>query len=187
MELRAELPEDARPVARLLEAAFDHHGGRVSRLVEQLHATIPHDQWLSLVASDGGTIVGHVTFSRGFLDAAPRLVEVQVLSPLAVASSHQRRGIGAELVAHGVQLLAARDVPAIFLEGDPRYYGRLGFVPAGPQGFGKPSPRIPDEAFQVLVTEAREPWMHGTLVYPEAFWLNDVVGLRDDAHQHHAE
>jgi putative acetyltransferase len=24
-----------------------------------------------------------------------------------------------------------------------------------------------------------EPWMTGTLVYPEAFWRHDSVGLRD--------
>ena len=179
MELRAERPEDAGAVARLVDEAFGQHGVRVSRLVGQLRATIPPASCLSLVASDDGTIVGHVMFSRGFLDATPSLVEVEVLSPLAVAGSHRRRGIGAELVANGVKVLADRGVPAVFLEGDPRYYGRLGFEPALPRGFGKPSDRIPDEAFQVLVTNTHEPWMTGALVYPEAFWLNDLVGLRD--------
>jgi len=181
VEVRAERPEDAEAVARLVGEAFGQKGACVSRLVGQLRASIAPASCLSLVASDDGAIVGHVMFSRGFVDATPSLVEVEVLSPLSVAGSHRGRGIGAELVANGVEVLADRGVPAVFLEGDPRYYGRLGFEPARPRGFGKPSNRIPDEAFQVLLTETHEPWMTGALVYPEAFWLNDLVGLRDTA------
>jgi putative acetyltransferase len=39
--------------------------------------------------------------------------------------------------------------------------------------------RIPQCAFQVVVLPAWEPWMTGALVYPDAFWLMDAVGLRD--------
>jgi putative acetyltransferase len=70
-------------------------------------------------------------------------------------------------------------VPAVFLEGDPGYYRRLEFVPAKPLGIRKPSLRIPDAAFQVMTLSAHEPWMTGTLVYPDAFWRHDAVGLRD--------
>jgi putative acetyltransferase len=38
--------------------------------------------------------------------------------------------------------------------------------------------RIPDEAFQVLQLAGFEPWMTGTVVYPEAFWKHDCVGPR---------
>jgi hypothetical protein len=43
----------------------------------------------------------------------------------------------------------------------------------------EPSLRIPDAGFQVMILLAHEPWMTGTLVYPDAFWRNDVVGLRE--------
>ncbi len=178
MEVRAERPEDLDSVMRLHEAAFGDQGERVGRLIEDLHASIPDALRLSLVASDDGQIVGNVTFSRGFIDAPARLLDVQVLSPLAVAASHRRQGIGAALVARGAEILAERGVPAIFLEGDPAYYSRLGFEPAIPRGFGKPSVRIPDAGFQVLLTPAHEPWMTGALVYAEAFWRYDLVGLR---------
>ncbi len=39
--------------------------------------------------------------------------------------------------------------------------------------------RIPDPAFQVAVLDAHEAWMTGALVYCEAFWALDCVGLRD--------
>ena len=73
---------------------------------------------------------------------------------------------------HGLQ------EPAIFLEGSPGYYRRFGFEAAGSAGFRRPSLRIPEPAFQVRTFASYEPWMTGTLVYPEAFWELDCVGLR---------
>jgi putative acetyltransferase len=69
--------------------------------------------------------------------------------------------------------------PAVFLEGSPDYYSSRGFEPAAPRGFGRPSARIPEPAFQVVLLDAHEPWMTGALVYCEAFWAHDCVGLRD--------
>jgi putative acetyltransferase len=127
----------------------------------------------------GSFVIGHVMFSRGWLDAPLRLLEVRILSPLAVMPAEHRRGIATALVRHGLAMLAASGVAAVFLEGGPQYYCRLGFVPARPLGFRKPSLRIPDRAFQVITLPAYEPWMTGTLVYPEVFWRHDAVGLRD--------
>jgi len=102
-----------------------------------------------------------------------------VLSPLGVLPGHQRRGIGSALARRGLEILAGRPVPLVFLEGDPRYYSRFGFAPGGDLGFRKPSLRIPDAAFQVVRLPPYQPWMTGTLVYAEPFWRHDCVGLRD--------
>ncbi len=118
-------------------------------------------------------------FTPSLLDAPRRLVPVQVLSPIGVMPACQNRGIGTALIHRGVELLADRGVPLVFLEGDPAYYSRFGFEPAAKHGFRKPSLRIPDAGFQVLRLPAYEPWMTGTLVYSEAFWRHDLVGLRD--------
>lgn len=161
--------------------AFGDHGVAVAELVDSLRGTITSAEGLPLVAELGGEIVGHVMFSRSLLDAPRRLVEVQVLSPLAVMPEQQKRGTGSALVRHGLKILAERAVPLVFLEGDPGYYSRFGFVPGDLHGFRKPSLRIPDAAFQVLSLPEHEPWMTGTLVYSEPFWLHDAVGIRDPA------
>jgi putative acetyltransferase len=132
------------------------------------------------VATDGDDqVVGHVMFTRNLLDAPPRLVDVAVLSPLSVDPQHQRQGIGSALVRHGLELMASRGVPAVFLEGDPAYYSRFGFVPGADHGFRRPSRRIPKPGFQVHLLPEYEPWMTGTLVYRHEFWDHDLVGLRD--------
>jgi putative acetyltransferase len=178
MDVRAEHSGDHEAVRALHRRAFGAKGDVVARLVDGLRAADPGA--LSLVADEAGQVVGHVMFSRSLLDAPRRLVDVQVLSPLAVAPARQRQGVGTALISHGLRLLDAQGVPLVFLEGDPRYYARAGFAAGGPLGFRKPSLRIPDEGFQVRRLSAYEPWMTGTLVYSATFWEHDCVGLRDD-------
>ncbi|MEU3506763.1 N-acetyltransferase [Streptomyces longwoodensis] len=179
MDLREERAGDRQAVRDLHLRAFGDHGLVVADLVDTLRGTVTPEDGLSLVAERDGQVVGHVMFTRSLLDAPRRLVDVQVLSPLAVTPELHRRGIGSALVRYGLGVLAERGVPLVFLEGDPGYYARFGFVPGGDLGFRKPSLRIPDGAFQVIGFPAHESWMTGTLVYAEPFWRHDAVGLRD--------
>ncbi|MCO6004951.1 N-acetyltransferase [Actinoallomurus purpureus] len=179
MTLRIERPGDQEALRDLHRRAFGDHGKAVTALVDALRAAGGPDERLSLVAEHSGQVVGHVMFTRSLLDAPRRLVDVQVLSPLAVRPDRQGRGIGSALVRHGLKIMAERSVPVVFLEGPPGYYARFGFTGGGAQGFRKPSLRIPDAAFQAVRLPAYEPWMTGTLVYSEPFWRHDAVGLRN--------
>ncbi|NGM13610.1 GNAT family N-acetyltransferase [Verrucosispora sioxanthis] len=178
MRLREELVADRDAVHELHRLAFGSHGEVVAALVRALRDDDP--EALSLVAEEDDEVVGHVLFTRSLLDAPRRLVPVQVLSPLAVAPDRQRRGIGGALITHGLRLLDERGVPAVFLEGDPRFYSRFGFAVGGDLGFRRPSLRIPAPAFQVARLSGYEPWMTGTFVYSATFWQQDCVGLRED-------
>jgi putative acetyltransferase len=132
-----------------------------------------------LVAEIDGAVVGHVLLSHCWVDARRALVDVLVLSPLSVAPSHQRGGVGTELVRAAIEAARQAGAPALFLEGSPAYYGSRGFEAATPRGFTRPSARIPEPAFQVAVLDGHEEWMTGALVYCEPFWRHDCVGLRD--------
>ncbi|GAA4977178.1 N-acetyltransferase [Kineococcus glutinatus] len=176
---RVEQPEDRLAVRELHREAFGDHGRVVADLVDGLRARVGAGHGISLVAEVGGGVVGHVVLTDALLDAPRRLVTVRVLSPLAVLPAAQRQGVGRALVAAALQHESTRAVPVVFVEGDPGYYSRLGFEPGGPHGFRKPSLRIPDAAFQAFLLPSHEPWMTGTLVYPDVFWRHDAVGLRD--------
>src|SRR5207244_4936057 len=126
-------PGDRPAVREVVTQAF----GRsvVADLAEALEATGGH----GYVASVGGRIAGQVRLSRSWVDAPARLVEVLVLSPLSVHSELRGRGIGGGLVRHALAEAVRIGAPLVFLEGDPRYYGRFGFEPASRRGFTAPS------------------------------------------------
>jgi putative acetyltransferase len=176
--IRPYRAEDGAAVRAVVTAAFDGngHGPEVAALADDLRAT--HAR-VELVAEQDDEVVGHVLLSRSWVDARRALVDVLVLSPLSVAPQSQGRGVGSALVAAAIAEARRLGTPALFLEGDPGYYSRLGFEPATPRGFTRPSVRIPDPAFQVVVLDALEEWMRGALVYCEPFWTHDSVGLRD--------
>ena len=178
--LRPERLGEAGAVRGVAEAAFVDEPV-VGELVDALRRSPDWISGLSFVAELDGALVGHILFTRSLLDAERRLVDVLVLSPVSVAPDHQGRGIGSALVRHGLDVVREQHArePLVFLEGDPRFYGRLGFEPAEPIGFRRPSLRIPPAAFQVVRTASWEPWMTGTLVYSRVFWDLDCVGLRD--------
>ena len=176
MIVRDQRAEDAGAVRTLLCAAFEDDG-LVADLAEALTAR-PDRPGVALVAELDGVLVGHVQLSRSWVDAATRLVEVLVLSPLGVLPGYQRRGVGRALCAAAVQRAAELGAPAVFLEGDPAYYARFGWERASAHGFAAPSVRIPDVAFQVVVLPSWQPWMTGAVVYNDTFWAFDCVGLR---------
>jgi putative acetyltransferase len=182
VEIREVAADDVSAVEAVVASAFEEEpGGRVVRMVRALSATGAARCGLVAVdpAVDAAPVVGYVGLSRGWVDARRRLVDVLLLSPLAVRPDRQGSGIGTALVAASLAAADRSGAPAVFLEGDPAYYGSRGFAPATPLGFERPSTRIPEPAFQVALLATHEPWAVGRLVYPEAFWQTDTVGLRD--------
>jgi putative acetyltransferase len=175
--IRLQGPEDEAAVRGVLTAAFKDDG-RVAALAEALRGR--HEPGAALVAVDGNNIiVGYTQLSLSWVDARERLVEVLVLSPLAVAPTHQCQGIGSSLLTAARQEAERLKAPLLFLEGDPRYYSRHGWRPAGELGFCPPSARIPSLAFQVVTLPGYDPTtMRGALVYNDTFWSHDCVGLR---------
>ena len=166
--------ETARDVQ--IDAFADPH---IGELLDALRDSWSLVQDLNFVAVLDGSIVGHVQYSRAIVDAPAALIDVLVLSPVGVRTVLQNQGVGSTLLRESLQQLRGREEPLVFLEGDPSFYGRFGFEPAGELGFVKPSPRIPDAAFQVVTLEGYDPaTMSGPLVYPDAFWRTDSVGLR---------
>ncbi len=174
--IRAERAGEVPAVRALVARAFGDPV--VGALVDALRGSWGWTDGLSIVGDRDGELVGHVLFTRSWLDAPTRLVEILVLSPLSVAPEHQGRGIGEQLVREGLARLGGRPEPLVVLEGSPTYYRRFGFGPAGALGLRRPSTRIPADAFQAIALPAHAPWMTGTVVYAEPFWALDCVGLR---------
>lgn len=174
-------PDEFASVRALSVSAFGNDDERIDELLDALRESSAWEDGLSFVAEQDGELVGHVLYTHALLDTPRQMVDVLVLSPLGVRPDLQRRGIGSALVRETLATLAdRRSEPLVFLEGHPSYYPRFGFAPARPLGFAAPSVRIPFLAFMVHRLPRHEPWMTGALVYPDAFWRCDAVGLRGE-------
>ena len=121
---------------------------------------------ISLVAIDGSTIVGHIAFSPVSMENTT--FTGLGLAPVAVLPSHQSRGIGGALIRAGIE--ACRNIGADFVVvlGEPRYYSRFGFQPAGP--FGLANEYTEGDEFQVRELSAGcLAGLSGLVVYGEEF------------------
>jgi putative acetyltransferase len=167
--VRPETPSDHGAIAQVVSAAFGSDAE--ARLVEAIRSSPSFIPELALVAELDREVVGHVMVSYVDLedDAGDRR-PIPSLSPLAVAPEFQRRGIGSTLVRSVTAEADRRGEPLIVLEGDPRYYGRLGFEHSVRHGITITLPSwAPPEAAQVLRLRRYDPSLAGHVVYPPAF------------------
>jgi putative acetyltransferase len=81
----------------------------------------------SLVALEGGEIVGHILFSNLSIEAEPPVLDAVSLAPMAVVPKCQHRGIGSALVQKGLELCRQSGKTIVVVLGHPDYYPRFGF------------------------------------------------------------
>jgi len=174
--IRPEQVGDHAAIRELVASAFGSDAE--ADLVERIRASPDYLAEMSLVAlSDtphGGTPVGHVMISGAVARGADGVERpIVMLSPLAVAPASQRQGIGRALVLAVLGIADDRRYPFVVLEGDPAYYGRLGFEPAAHSDITMPLPDwAPAEAAQLVRLSAFDDDLQrpsGRVIYPEAF------------------
>lgn len=145
--IRAEAPSDSEAIERLHERAFGP--GRFARTAFRLREGASHLPDLSFTVLVGTLLVGSVRMSPIWAGSEPALA----LGPLTVDPAFENRGIGAALVARGLD--AARDAghALVLLVGDEPYYSRFGFkrVPKGQ--LAMPGPVDPARLLAAELTE----------------------------------
>ncbi len=124
--IRAETPADRAAVRAVVTSAFGRRDE--ADLVERLRADA--DVIISLAAEAEGEIIGHVMLSP--MRAPFRALG---LAPVSVVPARQGSGVGAALIAEAIRLARDAGYAAIFVLGDPGYYGRFGFDVAAARGF----------------------------------------------------
>lgn len=155
-------PAEHSAIRSVIEAAF----GRPDEadLVDALRAD---DVVLtSLVAEIERRIVGHILFSRVWIDTVPAVA----LAPVAVFPEHQRQGIGAALISHGLDSVRIRGERIMLVLGHPEYYERFGFAAQTARHLESP---FPPEAFMAMeLNPGALNSVQGKVRYPAAFGLS---------------
>jgi len=147
------------------EAAFG--GSDEADLVDRLRGD--DHALLSLVAELESGIIGHIMFSRMWINTSSGIVPAVALAPVAVLPAHQRKGIGTLLIRHGLELLQGQGESIIIVVGHPEYYPRFGFSADRAKALESPFPR---EAFMAMeLQRSALDGIQGTVVYPPAFGI----------------
>lgn len=163
MIIRDETPGDAPEIARVVTEAMrllPQATGTEAAIVERLRAA--GALMLSLVAEDGGRVIGHLAASAARIGTADGW---GLIGPLAVLPARHRQGVGSALMMEALRRLRLGCRGAA-LVGDPGYYGRFGFR-SFPSLF---VPGCPPEVVQALPFDDTPPG--GELIHHPAFGLD---------------
>lgn len=144
--MRFEQPDDAAGIRETNELAFGTP--LEAALVDALRGSA---DYLSLVATIGERVVGHILFTPVTIDP-PVDRRIAGLAPMAVRQEHQRMGVGGKLIRAGLDECRRSGYSAVVVLGHPEYYPRFGFVPAHTFGLTCEFPS-PPEAFMAFELE----------------------------------
>ena len=157
MEFLRERPSDLAAIRAVVEAAFPTPAEAL--LVKTLRDA--GDAVVSAVAVEHGELLGHVMLSK-MTGPFPMVG----LAPVAVLPARQNQQIGSRLVTYALDLARNDRWFAVFVLGDPRYYGRFGFSADLAKGFQSP---YAGSNFMALALGRDLPVRSGQVDYASAF------------------
>lgn len=130
MNIRPENKFDFQEIRQLVQSAFETaqvKTGDEHNFVERLRNGTGYVPELALVAEEGGRLIGHIMLAGALFHPGGESRTVLLLGPLSVTLASRGTGVGAALVQNALNLARARGYEAVFVVGDPAYYGRFGF------------------------------------------------------------
>lgn len=123
----------------------ESEGKVIGNLVSELIDNTLNEELIGFIAIEDKQLVGAVFFSHFQVGADKKAF---ILSPMAIATSEQKKGYGQQLINFAIEHLKGLQVQWLVTYGDPSFYGKVGFR-------------------QIRETQIKAPFM---LTYPDG-WL----------------
>lgn len=143
IEIKESGINDFKNIMEVEEQAFDCD--KEAKLTASLLKDNTAKPVLSLLAFYKNEAIGHILFTRVYIDEMTNQPLFHILAPLAVKPDYQKQGIGGLLIMEGLKRLKKMGSEMIFVLGHIEYYPKFGFVPDAQKiGFSAPFP-IPEE------------------------------------------
>ena len=116
-------------VASLFTSVFsasegEKEGRLIGNLASELSSSADNQEIICIGAYEEESIIGAIFFTRLRFNES---IKVYMLAPVAISTTHQRKGIGQALINYGLQELKNRSVAAAITYGDPSFYSKAGF------------------------------------------------------------
>lgn len=131
MNLSAYNPDHADEIKSLFTAVFTDSEGQsegilIGNLAHELMTETDKKDLYGFVAIEQEHIIGCIFFSRLTFESGIRAF---ILSPVAVHTDHQGKGIGQQLINYGLKRLKDEGVQLVMTYGNPKFYSKVGFNP----------------------------------------------------------
>lgn len=169
MNIRQEQPADYDTVYHVIRESFvnaEHSDGNEQDLVVSLRKSRSFIPELSLVAVEDNRIVGHILFTKAFVNQT----EVLALAPLSVLPAYQNRGIGLSLIQQGHMIAFGLGYEYSVVLGHVAYYPKAGYVPASRYGIKAPF-EVRDENFMAICFGKSTDKLNGYIEYNKVFGI----------------
>ena len=129
MKLSIYKESDIEEIKQLFSKVFSDSEGQSEGLLigslvfDLINRTDPQDIY-GFIATEDNQIIGSILFTRLTFESA---VNAFILSPVAIHTNHQGKGIGQNLINFGINHLKEKGVKLAFTYGDPNFYSKVGF------------------------------------------------------------
>jgi len=132
VDIRPVEVEEFRATEELIREAFWNHfqpGADEHFIAHSLRNSSDYLPELDLVAISSGNLVGSIVYSKSKIQTEDgrTLTDVITFGPLGVLPEYRNRGIAAKLIQESIRLAKLQGFRAVIIQGDPRFYGKLGF------------------------------------------------------------
>lgn len=171
MEIRTDHADRTREIANLFKATFTasegaEEGELIGAFVSRIFATTDAQDLFVFSAMDANRVVASAIFTRMRYSHDERTVFI--LSPMAVSTTRQRRGVGQKLLTFSLTALRKNDVDVALTYGDISFYAKVGFR------------QIPESvASPPLALTYPEGWLGQSLTSPQLDPLQGVSNCVD--------
>ena len=102
----------------------ESEGLLIGKLVHQLMTGTSDQDLYGFTAVENEKIIGSIFFSKLTFESG---VNAFLLSPVAVDTKYQRKGVGQKLIDFGLNQLKEDGVGLVFTYGDIKFYSKVGF------------------------------------------------------------
>lgn len=147
MVIRQVQKSDYKGIYELVKEAFttaEVTNGKEQDYVNEVRMKKEYLPQLEFVAEEDGNFVGHILLSEAKITTKNGEHSCLYIAPVCVSLAYRNRGIGEKLIKYASKEGIKLGFDAIFLVGNPKYYGRFGFKQTSFFGIKNIS-EVPDE------------------------------------------
>lgn len=168
VKIRKETQSDYSDVYNLNKVAFKQDVE--SKLIELLRKSSAFIPELSIVAIINNNIVGHILFTNIIVKGEDgNEYNSLALAPMSVIPKYQAKGIGGQLIKHGLNTAKKLGFKSVIVLGHKDYYPKFGFEAASQWNIKAPFD-VPDDVFMAIeLVENGLRGISGVVKYPKEF------------------